>query len=964
MSTISPSKHLWLELRPDYIDANFDQVRAYLQSFRNNSDSQDTFYQTTLDLLRRRAKELVSAESAKAIGESETIDTEKDVFALKLLCLYLLNEHKPQEDTFKEAYFTLVFILARCARNKDPKMVESLVSLDLEILSCESVKATGISWEIFDLFSTDILTHNVINGHLLVDDPKRYVIFEKQGTLRANVGKVMLAPVNSDNMKAGEAGMVPSMTFLNDALQVVDARSNRLKQSDYSDLSRIEAFTDDFIQRQSAVKPHVKKLSQYAAGDVMDVELVSKGDTLRVVTVDPAYEVIEGDFMISQADKLLYYQMSDFKAHLNVGDQFSVKLQSYSDKGNSKFSIDSEFKDYVIDEVYKPYRYKVVLATLMEILTNRLGKKQMLWWTEYGFPAYSDVVEDIPAGQMCYIELSDTGTDKYKHFVNAYFDSVADRGDTFEVEQSKADTIRGFVYEEPMPVSEDGNDVKLEGTLPRQLCRLLYYYQRTVRSASDRYRLLSTCRILAELVGDKDAERYIEFVSEYLEDVVAFADDDYAGIQPIQVPDSVDAADRGTSVRAEIVKILMEYGKDEDSEVLDSIIEDSDDELLERLAKLVQSANRIKNVVSDNLLVHIKKEIISNLSIDTEDKTDLEESKGVFYGNEDVTKEFKTSFFEAPDNSRHPQNWTVFKEICAFLNSDLGGTIYLGVQDNGYSSGLDRDMINLRKFGNKAYADNMDGYKRYILDDAKKYFPDQAVLLNLTFTPLEDDKVLAIRVEPWDSGIVEMDGQAFIRLDSESPVMSVQMRDAVIRRKLLSKKDDAGIIRSLMKAREEKLCVNLHGYSSSSKTATRYTMEPFAFDDDYQTVWCYDPESGKCKTYKVVRIGSVEILDTKWKNAARHHQGKTDIFRMTGDREFLVEMQLDQYAKLLLCEEFPKAIDCLTESADKKSWYLQTKVCAVEGIGRFYLGLGKQHITIINSPELEQYVADFLKEQL
>lgn len=948
----TPSKHLWLELKPDYIDANFDQVLAYLQSFRNDVKSDDTFYQTTLDLMRERAGEIVEEESTRTLGESETLDLQKDGFSVKLLCLYLLTEQNGADATFKEAFFTLVYLLARCARSNSPELVEPLVKLSLEILSCESVRSTGLSWDVFKLFSIDIITHKVLMDHSLVDDPKRFVLFENKGTLRANVGKVVLASLNGESLKRTESSLIPTLSFLNDSLQVLDSRANRIKQSDLDDFTAIESFTKEYTHRQSQVKPTVKKRMQYAAGDSMDVELISCGDALRVKTIDSKYETIEGDLVVSNPDKLLGYQLSDFKAYLKLGDQFPVKLASISEKGNSKFSLDEDFKNVAVEGTLG----KVVFAILKEVITNKNGQKQMVWWTDMGVPAYTDVENGIDIGQMCQIELAGTGVGKYRHFINAYFDSAAPEGESFDEEDSKKTTIRYYVYSEPAPAEENGGDVELDEMLPLQLCRMLYFYQRTLRSAVERYRLLSTCRIIAELVGDGDAAEYIGVVADYLENVVAFAGDEYDKIRPLTVSDG--NADRGTMIRAEIVRILMEYGKTEDSEVLDEVIAKSEDRLLERLAKLVQSANRISGVVSDNLLVHIKKEIVSNLSIDTADKTALEATKGTFYGVEDVTKEFKPSFFEAPDNSKHPQEWTIFKEICAFLNSELGGTLYLGVQDNGYSSGLDRDLMILGSIGNKAYADNLDGYKRYILDHAKKYFTKD-VLLNLGFAPLENDSVLAIKVEPWTNGIVEMEGQAFIRLDSESIVMDNQMRDEIVRRKLLSKKDEAGIIRSLIKACEGRLCVNLHGYSSASSTGSRLDMEPFAFDDDYSTVWCYEPASDTCKTYKVARIGSVEVLSDKWKHASRHRQKKTDIFRMTGDSEISVEMQLDQYAKLLLCEEFPKAIDFLTASSDKTSWYLQTKVCALEGVGRFYIGLGNRHITLINSPELVAYVEQY-----
>lgn len=963
MAETKPSKHLWLELKPDYIDANFDQVLSYLQSFRNDNKSEDTFYRTTLDLMRQRAQELIREESTRAIGDGERNDAERDCFHIKILCLYLLTERDTRNATYKEAYFTLLSVLARFAREKNAAILETLLILAFEVISCENIRSTGITWDIYDFFSIDIVIHKIISGHSLADDPKRSVTFERHGIFRANMGKIQIAATNSEAFKAGETSMIPCMSFLQDTLQVLDSKTNKIKQSENNSLVRIDEFTSEFVARQAAVRPYVKKRHQYSAGDIVDVELVAKGDTLRVRTIDPDYEPIEGDFFISNAEKLLYYKMDDFRLYLNVGDQFPVKIQSISVKGNSKFSVDEEFKDFVIDVIYKEYHpYKVVLARLMDIMTNKHGVRQMVWWTEFGFPAYTEYEDGISVGQYGHIELSDTGADKYRHFVNAYYDSPAGEGESFDDELSKKTAIQYFIYDEPLAVTQ-ADEETLGENLPGQLCRLLYFYQRTIRSAADRYRLLCTCKIIAELVGDSDAARYISFVSDYLEDVVAFADDEYDAIKELSIPEDM-VGDPGASIRADIVKILKEYGREEDSDILDGIIADSDSLLLERLAKLVQSANRIKNVVSENLLVHIKKEIIANLSVDTESKTDLEENKGVYYGIEDVTKEFKPSFFEAPDNSRHPQNWIIFKEICAFLNSELGGTLYLGVQDSGYSSGLERDMVNLRKIGNKAYADNIDGYKRYILDDARKYFENRAVLMNLSFTPLENGNVLAIKVNPWTNGIVEMDGQAFIRIDSESPVMDVRMKDDIVRRKLLSKKDDAGIIRDLMKAQEEKKMVNLHGYSSSSRTGTRHNLEPFAFDDDYQTVWCYDPEYDMCRAYKVTRIGSVEVLADGWKYSGRHRQGDTDIFRMAGDKEYNVEMQMDQFAKLLLCEEFPKAVDLLVPNPEKTSWYLQTKVRAMEGVGRFYMGLGKQHITLMNSPELEEYVRTYVTANL
>ena len=57
---------------------------------------------------------------------------------------------------------------------------------------------------------------------------------------------------------------------------------------------------------------------------------------------------------------------------------------------------------------------------------------------------------------------------------------------------------------------------------------------------------------------------------------------------------------------------------------------------------------------------------------------------------EDKVKEFKSSFVYPADKEDRmspnvkKQSMVVFKAVCAFLNSKVGGTLYLGVSDAGY----------------------------------------------------------------------------------------------------------------------------------------------------------------------------------------------------------------------------------------------------------------------------------------
>lgn len=64
----------------------------------------------------------------------------------------------------------------------------------------------------------------------------------------------------------------------------------------------------------------------------------------------------------------------------------------------------------------------------------------------------------------------------------------------------------------------------------------------------------------------------------------------------------------------------------------------------------------------------------------------------VYFGHEGVEREFKTSAFIHPDkDTDEDQSVALARVIAAFMNTD-GGTLYIGVNDNGYLTGIQQDM--------------------------------------------------------------------------------------------------------------------------------------------------------------------------------------------------------------------------------------------------------------------------------
>ena len=412
-----------------------------------------------------------------------------------------------------------------------------------------------------------------------------------------------------------------------------------------------------------------------------------------------------------------------------------------------------------------------------------------------------------------------------------------------------------------------------------------------------------------------------------------------------------------------MVEVLCAYGKDSKNDQLSEIIHSDSDELIQKIAILVQSCNRIDHVISKSMQNVIKREIIKCLAIDVEGETDLEEENGTYLGIENDRQEFKTSFFYAPVGAKEQnQKLTILRGVCAFLNTRFGGTLYLGVDDLGYIKGVQDDIKYMERTAYGSYK-GIDGYVRYITDEAKKYF-DISLMTNIRINPVYDGQVVAITVTPYEYDIVKIEKEAFIRINSETIRMSESMRRQLMAQRILSKKEDAANAAALMDAIESKRQVVLHGYSSSSSGVIKdRVVEPFALASGQKTVWCYDLAAKTNKVFKVDRISNVEIKADKWEYESHHRQGKMDIFRLSGTTAIPVKLQLTLLAKNVLVEEYPEAERDIIQTNDDDRWILETEIYQMEGLGRFYMGLAAE-IQIIEAEGLKEYAQKYSRDHI
>ena len=241
---------------------------------------------------------------------------------------------------------------------------------------------------------------------------------------------------------------------------------------------------------------------------------------------------------------------------------------------------------------------------------------------------------------------------------------------------------------------------------------------------------------------------------------------------------------------------------------------------------------------------------------------------------------------------------------------------------------------------------------KYIrLDKESQHFKDISQLVHFT----EEEAIILKRA------IENIDDTNLLKQNLKRKLYSVY--DNKILADTIVRGDNASKVHTLIEAIEEHQQVILHNYRSAHGSAVRdRRVEPFAFTTNYVQVWCYDTESNTCKIFKTSRIESVEILDTHWQHAEEHKKDFIDIFRMTGKERHRVRLRLRLRAHNLLLEEYPLAEMYITEDGNEQ-WILDTEVADYAGIARFVIGL-KESIDIIDTPELEAYIASYVAKYL
>lgn len=173
---------------------------------------------------------------------------------------------------------------------------------------------------------------------------------------------------------------------------------------------------------------------------------------------------------------------------------------------------------------------------------------------------------------------------------------------------------------------------------------------------------------------------------------------------------------------------------------------------------------------------------------------------------------------------------------------------------------------------------------------------------------------------------------------------------------------NASNVEALADAIKRKKQVILKQYESAhSNEAKDRLVEPIEFTANMIDIWAYDIENDDNRVFKIQRIHSVEVTDSDWAFKSKHKAIKPDVFRMVGNLNEKIVLQLNTRAKSLLLEEFPIAEKDLKREDGK--WLLKTTIHSLEGAGRFVIGLAAD-IKIIEGDMLRKYILDYQKKHI
>lgn len=640
----------------------------------------------------------------------------------------------------------------------EEKYAEKFRQYALDVLVCGGGNELNLNWNELIDFSLTAFSGRMSLGSPVpgVPDPVLRK-FEGKGKLLLDKDRVLLVPYPD----MGEP--------LEELLEVVSLIGEKLKIVAGKKLKRILPEEYDL----SVIRRYWKNLFEWFAGPPQKLYSLAKGRPpvgtyvkIRVKNTVPSLPLlvfvgIEDDLYegsgVIHAKEITRIKLTSLEKVLKTGDVMTARVIESTEE-RLGFSILEEL-DLFVSQHYFPEE-----STCACLLSKR--KDLWVWVSEEGYSLYSSpcLPFDPKPGEYFRLTLKEVNS-------NGYIKACVEEPSTTPFDVHEAVSRLVFKYLDiPSEVrtgkTKKKNEISREEALLSeafvvQLERVLELFIFSGKSLSEKFNFVSFIRLLAYMREDMATVEYCSFQLSYMLTVYGFLS---GKLTAPPVPDEIipeEMAERyGVLKRMKTILSLLSAWMEplKNSELLRATEMEGDAEI-QAVARLILASNMLQSSVMEAapLRMELKMELAHLLGVVFISESPQEETL-VSFGSEGEHAEFKTTVVFPPGYGGNAnmavQMDYILRAICGFLNAG-GGTLYIGVNDDGVPTGIEPDFFQL-------HCDE-DSYQRMIRGFIVEYFSkDINGLLSFAFRKYNGKTVCAIGIPPYHT-VVSLKGEVWQR---------------------------------------------------------------------------------------------------------------------------------------------------------------------------------------------------------
>ena len=355
-------------------------------------------------------------------------------------------------------------------------------------------------------------------------------------------------------------------------------------------------------------------------------------------------------------------------------------------------------------------------------------------------------------------------------------------GYTFQLEDAFMNLMRWYAdhdtYDEP--TSERPADVEdvQDSIMERpHIIELMYIIARVATFEQDyvkAYNYYSFCKLLAYIAGSSNRYQYFTSRQDLIELLEFFAVNEKIDEDRLKKVENMNSEliSKNKSIQSSfrLLQLISFLNTENHVDELQQTASFAEDQREREIASLVLSHNYVKKagLIQQAEDIHTKIMSLMNLQKKETDKK--------YYGEESLAVEFKTSLVY-PENSMYmnleQQSKKILQEICAMLNAN-GGTLYIGVNDQGYETGIEEDLKH------PSFQGSRDKYMTYLNNQIEQILGQKSHSRVQTYFDTESKRsVLIVKVEKSDRLVCAF-GEYFERMGTSA----IKLKDEYLKERL------------------------------------------------------------------------------------------------------------------------------------------------------------------------------------